>query len=26
VFFEIDDSLIADKPGAWVGPAGHTMV
>ena len=26
VFFEMDDSLIADKPGPWVGPAGHTMV
>ena len=26
VFFEMDDSLIADKPGAWMGPAGHTMV
>ena len=26
VFFEMDDSLIADKPGAWLGPAGHTMV
>ena len=26
VFFEMDDSLIADKPGAWIGPAGHTMV
>ena len=26
VFFEMDDSLIAEKPGAWVGPAGHTMV
>jgi hypothetical protein len=25
VFFEMDDSLIADKPGASVGPAGHTM-
>ena len=26
VFFEMDDSLIADKPGAALGPAGHTMV
>ena len=26
VFFEMDDSLIADKPGASMGPAGHTMV
>ncbi len=26
VFFEMDDSLIADKPGASVGPAGHTML
>jgi hypothetical protein len=26
VFFEMDDSLLADKPGAWMGPAGHTMV
>jgi len=26
VFFEMDDSLIADKPGASLGPAGHTMV
>jgi hypothetical protein len=26
VFFEMDDSLIADKPGAWTGSAGHTMV
>jgi hypothetical protein len=26
VFFEMDDSLIADKPGASTGPAGHTMV
>jgi hypothetical protein len=26
VFFEMDDSLIADKPGAWMGPAGPTMV
>jgi hypothetical protein len=26
VFFEMDDSLIAEKPGPWVGPAGHTMV
>ena len=25
VFFEMDDSLIADKPGASLGPAGHTM-
>jgi hypothetical protein len=25
VFFEMDDSLIADKPGASAGPAGHTM-
>lgn len=25
VFFEMDDSLIADKPGAVLGPAGHTM-
>ena len=26
VFFEMDDSLIADKPGASAGQAGHTMV
>jgi hypothetical protein len=26
VFFEMDDSLVADKPGASTGPAGHTMV
>ena len=26
VFFEMDDSLIADRPGASLGPAGHTMV
>jgi hypothetical protein len=25
VFFEMDDSLIADKAGAALGPAGHTM-
>src|SRR6204780_5613172 len=25
-FFELDNSLIADMPGPWAGPAGHTMV